>query len=117
MRAGRPLTTEATMRRSIERAGFVDVHEKLYRCPIGAWSSHHSSNSRNSHDDHAADMWRDAGIVNTEHWKSGLEGWAMFLLTRYGYPASWSADQVRLFVAGVRRELVGGSGARIYHFS
>jgi hypothetical protein len=34
-RAGRPLDTQLTMRSAIEYAGFVDIHEKLYKCPIG----------------------------------------------------------------------------------
>ena len=36
-RAGRPLSTQLTMKEQIEAAGFVDVREQLYKCPIGRW--------------------------------------------------------------------------------
>jgi len=102
--AGRPLNTQTTMRDAIARAGFTDVHEKLYKCPIGAWPKH--------------PVYKDAGRVNSVHWRSGLEGWAMWLLTKYGEPQPWTAEQVRVYVAKVRRELTEGqNGLHIYHYT
>ncbi|KFY05779.1 hypothetical protein V491_09025, partial [Pseudogymnoascus sp. VKM F-3775] len=103
--AGRPLDTQLTMRDSIAAAGFTEIHEKLYKCPIGEWPKH--------------PVYKDAGRVNAVHWKSGLEGWAMWLLTKHGRPAPWSADEVRVYVAKVRRELTEGAatGLHIYHFT
>ncbi|KAJ5927849.1 hypothetical protein N7466_006805 [Penicillium verhagenii] len=34
---GRPITVADTMKSSLEKAGFVDVHAKTYKWPIGAW--------------------------------------------------------------------------------
>jgi hypothetical protein len=103
--AGRPLNTQTTMRDSIAAAGFTEIREKLYKCPIGEWPKH--------------PVYKDAGRVNAAHWKSGLEGWAMWLLTKHGRPQPWSADEVRVYVAKVRRELTEGSwaGLHIYHFT
>ncbi|KFY49318.1 hypothetical protein V496_10102 [Pseudogymnoascus sp. VKM F-4515 (FW-2607)] len=101
--AGRPLDTQLTMRDSIAAAGFTEIREKLYKCPIGEWPKH--------------PVYKDAGRVNAVHWKSGLEGWAMWLLTKHGRPQPWSADEVRVYVAKVRRELTDGTGLHIYHFT
>lgn len=90
-RAGRPLDTQLTMKAKIEAAGFVDVQEQLYKCPIAAWPKDR--------------LLKDAGKINLVHWSSGLEGWAMFLLTRWGAPEPWSADEARVYVARVREEL------------
>jgi trans-aconitate methyltransferase len=90
-RAGRPLDTQLTMKARIEAAGFVDVQEVVYKCPIGSWPKDN--------------RLKDAGRINLVHWSSSLEGWAMFLLTRWGAPEPWSADAVRVYVAHVRQEL------------
>lgn len=101
-RAGRPLDTQTTMKRFIEEAGFVDVQEKLYKCPIGGWPKD--------------PILKDAGKVNREHWRSGVEGWAMFLLTRFGAPTPWSPEEVRVYVAKVRNELQDPK-KHIYHLT
>ncbi|KAK5210157.1 hypothetical protein LTR41_003825 [Exophiala xenobiotica] len=90
-RAGRGLDTQLTMKAKIEAAGFVDVQEHLYKCPIGSWPKDK--------------LLKDAGRINLAHWSSGLEGWAMFLLTRWGAPEPWTADEARVYVARVREEL------------
>ena len=90
-RAGRPLDTQVTMKAAIEKAGFVNVQEKLYKCPIGGWPKD--------------PLLKDAGKVNKFHWSSGLDGWAMWLLTRYGAPEPWSPEEVQVYVAKVRQEM------------
>jgi hypothetical protein len=89
------------MRAAIEKAGFRDAQENLYKCPIGAWP-------KNS-------LLKDAGAVNMEHWSSGLEGWAMWLLTKHGAPMPWSSEEVRVYVAKVRAEL-RNPRQHIYHY-
>ena len=90
-RADRPLNTEATMRASIEKAGFVNVHEKIYKCPLGGWPKDK--------------LFKDAGRVNMEHWKTGLEGWAMWLLTKHGAPTPWNHGEVMIYVAKMRASM------------
>ena len=100
-RAGRPLDTHYTMKTTIKSAGFVNVQEDLYKCPIGGWP-------RNK-------KMKEAGKVNFDHWSSGLDGWAMWLLTKHGAPEPWTADEVRVYVAKVRAELQKPR-QHIYHF-
>ncbi|KAK4543436.1 hypothetical protein LTR36_005579 [Oleoguttula mirabilis] len=101
-RAGRSLATQTMMKSKIERAGFVNVQDQLFKCPIGAWP-------RNK-------TFKEAGRINYHHWSSGLDGWAMFLLTKFGAPQPWSADEVRVYVAKVRQELQNPK-LHIYHFT
>lgn len=101
-RAGRSLATQTTMREKIEQAGFTNVHERLYKCPIGKWPRDRTL--------------KEAGRINFEHWSGGLEGWAMFLLTKFGEPQPWSADEVRVYVAKVRQELQT-PGLHIWHYT
>lgn len=100
-RAGRSLATQTTMRAAIERAGFANVQDDLFKCPIGAWPRNRKM--------------KEAGRVNFDHWSSGLDGWAMWLLTKYGAPEPWTADEVRVYVAKVRVELQKPR-QHIYHY-
>lgn len=90
------------MKASFEKAGFVNAQEKLYKCPIGAWPRDK--------------IYKDAGRVNMEHWKSGLEGWAMYLLTKHGAPTLWTPDEVQVYVAHVRNE-ISAPGLHCYHYT
>ncbi|EPS30257.1 hypothetical protein PDE_05208 [Penicillium oxalicum 114-2] len=90
-RAGRSLTTQETMRASIEAAGFVDVHERLYKVPMGPWPKDK--------------VLKEVGLLNLEHWKSGLEGYAMWLLTKFGAPTPWTKEEVEIYLVNVRKEL------------
>jgi hypothetical protein len=86
-----PLDTVRTMRQGLEKAGFVDIHEKRYRCPIGPWARDATL--------------KEAGRLHYHHWATGMEGWAMFMLTKWGLPKPWSKEEVQVLVAQVRREL------------
>ncbi|KAJ5668909.1 hypothetical protein N7462_009979 [Penicillium macrosclerotiorum] len=90
-RAGRSLTVQKTMRTSIENAGFVDVHEQLYKVPIGPWAKDK--------------VLKEAGQLNYHHWVTGLEGYTMWLLTKFGAPTPWSVDEVQVYLAKVRADL------------
>jgi SAM-dependent methyltransferase len=100
-RAGRSLATQTTMRSKIEAAGFTNVQDKLYKVPIGRWPRDK--------------LLKQTGRVNFEHWSAGLEGWAMFLLTKFGEPP-YSADEVRVYVAAVRNELQNPA-LHIWHYT
>ncbi|KAJ5912936.1 hypothetical protein N7504_001819 [Penicillium tannophilum] len=90
-KSGRPMGTLDTMREQIEKAGFIDVHEKVYKWPIGGWAKD--------------PVLKEAGRLNSTMWKSGMEGWAMYLLTRYGTPKPWSKQEVQVLVAKARAEV------------
>lgn len=88
---GKSLDITKTMRASIEKAGFTEVHEKTTKWPIGAWPRDKSL--------------KEAGIVNIQHWLTGMEGYSMYLLTKYGDPVPWTREEVLVYVAEMRKAL------------
>ncbi|CEJ59596.1 hypothetical protein PMG11_08215 [Penicillium brasilianum] len=90
-RAGRPLNVQESMRSKIEKAGFIDVHEQVYKVPIGPWPRDR--------------IYKEVGQLNYHHWVTGMEGYAMWLLTKFGAPTPWTADEVQIYLAKVRVEL------------
>ncbi|KAJ5254262.1 hypothetical protein N7524_011442 [Penicillium chrysogenum] len=90
-RAGRSLLTQETMRGAMEKAGFVDVQEKLYKIPLGPWPKDK--------------VLKEVGQLQYAHWLAALEGWAMWLLTKFGAPSPWSKEEVQLYLSNVRAEL------------
>jgi hypothetical protein len=100
-RSGRPLDTQTTMRAAIEKAGL----EMPRKSCTNVLSARGPKNS----------LLKDAGAVNMEHWSSGLEGWAMWLLTKHAASMPWSSEEVRVYVAKVRAELKNPR-LHIYHY-
>ncbi|KAJ5162092.1 hypothetical protein N7492_007484 [Penicillium capsulatum] len=90
-RAGRSLKTQETMRAAIEKAGFVDVQEVLYKVPLGAW--------------HQDPLLKETGQLHYHHWETGLEGYAVWLLSKFGAPSPWGAEEIQEFVDKTRSEL------------
>lgn len=90
-RAGRSLRTQETMRGQMEKVGFVDAHEELYKIPLGPWAKD--------------EQLKEAGQLQYAHWNTALEGWAMWLLTKFGEPEPWTKEEVQVYLARVRAEL------------
>lgn len=101
-KAGRSIETINTFRPTIERAGFINVHEEYFKVPIGSWAK--------------GDKLKEAGRVNWQMWTGGLEGFSLFLLTKFGSPRPWTKDEVFEMVAKVREEF-NRPGQHIYHFA
>lgn len=57
---GKEFDTESHMRARIEAAGFINVHEKVYKCPIGDWAKD--------------PIVKEAGKFNRIQFKEGAEG-------------------------------------------
>ncbi|KAJ5666899.1 hypothetical protein N7462_011308 [Penicillium macrosclerotiorum] len=90
-RAGRSLRTQETMRKAIEEAGFVDTNEKFFKVPLGAWAKDQTL--------------KEVGRIQYAHWNTALEGWAMWLLTKYGAPEPWTKEEVDEYLVRVRQEM------------
>ncbi|KAJ5274108.1 hypothetical protein N7478_009233 [Penicillium angulare] len=90
-KSGKPMDLIHTMRASIEKAGFVDVHEKNARWPIGPWAKERTL--------------KELGSVNLSHWLTGMEGYTMYLMTKFGHPKPWSAEEVHVYNSQIRKEL------------
>lgn len=79
------------MRGGIEKAGFVDVHEKVYKVPIGPWPKDPNL--------------KEAGRLMYIQLTCGLEGYTMWLLTKHGVPTRWSPEEVQVYLAELRNQL------------
>lgn len=86
-----PLDTLDTMRTAMEKAGFVDIHENLYRWPVGPWARDPTL--------------KEVGRLHYHQWIAGMEGWGMYLLTKFGVPVPWAKEEVLVLLAKVRKEL------------
>lgn len=90
-RAGRCCDTFTEMTRRIEHAGFLNHRVEQKKWPIGPWPKDK--------------QLKEIGFVNGQHWKAGMEGWAMWLLTKFGVPYPWTKEEVQVFAAQMRNEL------------
>lgn len=59
---------------------------------------------------------KEAGRLNHQMWKTGLEGWSMWLLTKFGTPRPWTMEQVHVYVAKTRADIVNPQH-HMYHYS
>lgn len=101
-RSEHPVDTLDTMRAEIEKAGFVDIQEKVYKWPIGAWPKNQ--------------LLKEAGRLNWHMWKTGMDGYATYLLTKFGLPEPWSPEEVQVYVGKARAE-INNQKYHIYHYS
>ncbi|KAL2126993.1 hypothetical protein VTI74DRAFT_11497 [Chaetomium olivicolor] len=69
-------------------AGFVNVKKHVFRWPIGPWPKDKGL--------------KTIGMYNRLGWEQGLEGWAMFLFTKF---LGWRVEEIQVLLAHIRREL------------
>ena len=72
----------------IAEAGFEDITEHRYKLPIGGWSKDKKL--------------KEIGMYNRLHWEQGIEGWCLYLLTRY---LRWEYEEVMVYIAQMRKML------------
>jgi hypothetical protein len=75
----------------MSKAGFIDIHEKKYTWPIGPWARDQTL--------------KEAGRLHHQQWSIGMEGWALYFLTRWGVPTPWTKDEIQVLIAKARVEL------------
>lgn len=64
-KTGKRLDTIETFKERIEAGGFTNIHEKLYKLPVGDWAR--------------SPILKEAGKFNKQHFEEGLEGYAMYV--------------------------------------
>lgn len=79
------------MRGRIEDAGFINVHEKTWKVPVGEWAKH--------------PLMKEAGKFNKMQTLMGMEGMCTFALTRWGQPTPWRPEEVQVWLAKVRNDI------------
>lgn len=90
-KTGKNINTVDTFKSRIEAAGFTNVHEKQYKCPVSEWARNPTH--------------REAGRFEKLHLLNGMEGMCMYLLTKFGDPEPWSPEEVKIYTAKARKEL------------
>ncbi|KAK4544901.1 hypothetical protein LTR36_003805 [Oleoguttula mirabilis] len=78
----------------VRETGFVDVHKKVYKLPVGTWTKDKPFN--------ACQALKQIGLFNYVYCLEGCEGWALYLLTRV---MGWPIEQVQVFIAKFRNAL------------
>jgi hypothetical protein len=101
-KSGRPFNLYNVCQDLIKEAGFVDTKVHMAKWPLGPWPRDK--------------RLKDAGMVNHEHWSIGMDGYAMFLFTKFGDPVPWSMEEVQVYVAKLRKEL-SNPRFHIYHLA
>ncbi|KAJ5689817.1 hypothetical protein N7462_004209 [Penicillium macrosclerotiorum] len=99
-KSGRTMDLYHNCEKLIEKAGFTDVHVHECKWPLGPWARDK--------------VLKEVGTVNLAHWSAGMEGYAMYLLTKYGEPQPWSKEEVMVYVAKVRKDLANPRH-HVYH--
>ena len=87
-RMGKTFKIANNAARLIREAAFVDVEERWYKIPVGRWPKDK--------------RLRELGFWNYNYCMEGLEGWAMYLLTRV---MNWSVLEVRDLVTKMKNAL------------
>lgn len=77
------------LRAHVEKAGFVNVHEKVFKIPLGPWAK----------DPHM----KDIGMMNLVQGLDGMEAFSLKVFEMLGY----SRVETEVLVANVRKELRG----------
>lgn len=90
-KAGKGLDSVFKARARIEAAGFVNIQEKLYKVLLGDWAKN--------------PMLKKARRFCKVQLLSGLVGYSLYLLTKFGSPTPWSAEEVQVLLAKFRAEI------------
>lgn len=85
---GKTLDVINIQKQGLIDAGFEDVVEHRFKVPIGGWSKDRKL--------------KELGMYNRLYWEQGLEGWCLYLLTRY---LGWTYEEIQVYVAEMRKML------------
>ncbi|KAG4273306.1 UMTA [Fusarium proliferatum] len=80
------IAMNGTQRKLMAEAGFVNVVEKTYQVPCGAWSSDR--------------RLKTSGAYNLAFMDESLQGFALFMLREI---MKWEYEEVQLFVMEMRK--------------
>jgi hypothetical protein len=72
----------------MQDAGYVDVQEKVFDCPLGGWMP--------------GRRMKEVGLFQRFQVAENLKGISSGIMTRV---AGWSTERLEVFLAGVRREM------------
>ncbi|KAF2641242.1 S-adenosyl-L-methionine-dependent methyltransferase [Massarina eburnea CBS 473.64] len=88
MNVGKPMRIANKLKRWYEQAGFVDVHEEVFKLPINSWPKD--------------PQFKMLGRFNETCYLDGLQAWSLQLFTR---GLSWTKDEIEVYLVHVRKSL------------
>lgn len=88
MNMGRPLRIANKLKRWYEQAGFVDVHEEVFKLPINSWPKD--------------PQWKMLGRFNETNLLDGLQA---FSLQPFQKGLNWSKDEIEVYLVHIRKAL------------
>ncbi|KAL2074103.1 hypothetical protein VTL71DRAFT_7881 [Oculimacula yallundae] len=94
---GRTFTIARDSTRLLEEAGFVDVIEKKYKIPVGAWMPEK--------------RWKEIGRWDLLYLTAGLEGMALYQLK---HVLGWEYAEIQVYLAEMRKALMTKSNHGYY---
>jgi len=94
---GKPLRIANKLKRWYEEAGFVDVHEEVFKIPINSWPKD--------------PQFKLIGRFWADSLNLGVQGFALALFTRY---LAWTKDELEVYLVDVRQSLQDKS-VHAYH--
>lgn len=97
MEAGKPLRIANKLKRWYQEAGFVDVHEEVFKLPINSWPKD--------------PQFKLIGRFWADCITSGLQGFSLALFTRV---LGWSKEEVEVYLVPVRQSILDRS-VHSYH--
>lgn len=97
MTMGRPLRIGNKLKRWYEQAGFVDVHEEIFKLPINSWPKD--------------PQWKMLGRFNETNLLDGLQA---FSLQPFQKGLGWTKDEIEVYLVQIRKALSDRS-VHAYH--
>jgi hypothetical protein len=88
MNIGQPLRIANKLKRWYEQAGFVDVHEEVFKLPINSWPKD--------------PQFKMLGRFNESNYLDGIQAWSLQLFTR---GLNWTKDEIEVYLVHVRRAI------------
>ncbi|KAL1966011.1 hypothetical protein VTN77DRAFT_4951 [Rasamsonia byssochlamydoides] len=90
-RINQPMNTAETLKERLERHGFVDVRDDVYKVPVGPWAKD--------------PRLKEIGYLMLVHC---LEAFEAFTLAPFTRVLRWSMEEIRELMEGVKTELTNG---------
>ncbi|KAI9770919.1 MAG: hypothetical protein M1840_002623 [Geoglossum simile] len=88
MSLGKPLRIANKLKRWFKEAGFLDVHEEVFKIPVNPWP-------RDPH-------YKIIGEISEQNLLNGIQG---FTLAVFHHALGWSRDEIEAYLVNVRRAI------------
>ncbi|PSN62667.1 S-adenosyl-L-methionine-dependent methyltransferase [Corynespora cassiicola Philippines] len=97
MNLGKPLRIANKLKRWYEQAGFVDVHEEVFKLPINSWPKD--------------PQWKMLGRFNETNLLDGLQAFSLQLFQK---GLEWTKDEIEVYLVNVRKA-ISDRNVHAYH--